>query len=448
MSAATVFGDLSRFTEEQMGALSVQEIVARWSFSQDVAEYNTRIAARELLRRFPTEAEFDKHRAEIDAGLRAGLPEAEQRVMDATDTGKKKGVIESKEIEAAREKRRTIMARFRKRVEALKDVMYHSNELNNTEYPPSALISRLPKDTFSMSIIAPCREGKSQLTLELIAELQASGNADRIVVMSGTAGMNPDYDGLKAAGHIVCPFNPASLKAGMDHQRSQKGKGAVPRILVLLDDVVGSKEAENCDVVKEIFAQGRHLNISVMVISQHTKGVTSPTIKSNSDFIVFSGLADAPVKDLCSNYFAGLVSTSAKVQEWIKGVPKHTFTVYDRGNRNMFLMRAGTDTRASGSLPSPSIPGPVTPSAAQQLRALEGIPAVEETLTVREPEPTVGPLLSPVPLSRPLFASPARVVPQEAMVPAHEVESLKNRVTELEAQLAQVMAKLAQMGMN
>jgi hypothetical protein len=70
---------------------------------------------------------------------------------------------------------------------------------------------------------------------------------------------------------------------------------AVPKakrkdILVVLDDVLGDKSAENNALIMKFYAISRHFSCSVVILSQIANRILSPAVKQNSDYILYSRL--------------------------------------------------------------------------------------------------------------------------------------------------------------
>ena len=68
----------------------------------------------------------------------------------------------------------------------------------------------------------------------------------------------------------------------------EKKKSEVPQIVLLYDDILGSKMISNHGMLSNFSARSRHLNISMIFLSQRISGI-SRTIRLNSGvFILFS----------------------------------------------------------------------------------------------------------------------------------------------------------------
>ena len=108
-----------------------------------------------------------------------------------------------------------------------------------------------------------------------------------VLVMSQTAGVNDDYWFINP--RLRQTFSELTIKKLMDRQGKVK-KGQREQVLLVLDDVLSSKEAENSRFIKRLYTLGRHYDISVILISQTSNVALTPAIKQNSDYILYSRL--------------------------------------------------------------------------------------------------------------------------------------------------------------
>ena len=140
---------------------------------------------------------------------------------------------------------------------------------------------------FRMSVASKSNSGKTHLVSELTKQLLAGGKVYMVFVQSNTHGVNDDYAFLpaKCRGR----FDPKKLDELFQHQaktlREQR-----KQVLVILDDVLGDRSAENNEAIMSFYARGRHANISVILNSQVANRVLSPAVKENSCYILYSRL--------------------------------------------------------------------------------------------------------------------------------------------------------------
>lgn len=143
------------------------------------------------------------------------------------------------------------------------------------------------KVPFRMSVASKSNSGKTHLVSQIIEELLKQGKIYLAFVQSNTFGINDDYAFLpkKCKGK----FDPAKLEELMSFQ-AKVPQDKRKQILVILDDVLGDRSAENNQAIMSFYARGRHSNISVILNSQVANRVLSPAVKENSCYILYSRL--------------------------------------------------------------------------------------------------------------------------------------------------------------
>ena len=140
---------------------------------------------------------------------------------------------------------------------------------------------------FRMSVASKSNSGKTHLVSELTKQLLAGGKVYMVFVQSNTHGVNNDYAFLpaKCRGR----FDPKKLDELFQHQAKTPQEQRT-QVLVILDDVLGDRSAENNEAIMSFYARGRHANISVILNSQVANRVLSPAVKENSCYILYSRL--------------------------------------------------------------------------------------------------------------------------------------------------------------
>lgn len=140
---------------------------------------------------------------------------------------------------------------------------------------------------FRMSVASKSNSGKTHLVSELTKQLLAGGKVYMVFVQSNTHGVNNDYAFLpaKCRGR----FDPKKLDELFQHQ-AKTPQEQRKQVLVILDDVLGDRSAENNEAIMSFYARGRHANISVILNSQVANRVLSPAVKENSCYILYSRL--------------------------------------------------------------------------------------------------------------------------------------------------------------
>ena len=149
------------------------------------------------------------------------------------------------------------------------------------------LVDRM-KTPFSMSCASRRNTGKTFYISHLINALVMKKKIDFVLVMSNTVAVNDDYKFLPP--ELRQPYNENVIK------KLLKMQGDIPKnkrqqVLLVCDDVLSDKAAEASRMLKKIFVMGRHFDVSIILASQSANGyILTPTIKNNSDFILYSRL--------------------------------------------------------------------------------------------------------------------------------------------------------------
>ena len=181
-----------------------------------------------------------------------------------------------------------------------------SYELEDTEaLGVSEIVRRLPK-YFTIACCSCRNSGKSVLITQLVKLLIKQKRVDIVVVMSGSAGLNSDWEFLDS--RLVMPFSEDKLTQIADNQTSSilkykhpegKDKPKPPKhVLIVLDDCLSTPEALESPTVGATFSLGRHKLMSCILISQHTTRFPNPILRANSDIILFSRLNKRSLENL------------------------------------------------------------------------------------------------------------------------------------------------------
>ncbi|MGA1048780.1 MAG: ATPase/DNA packaging protein [Minisyncoccia bacterium] len=168
----------------------------------------------------------------------------------------------------------------------------------NTDFVPDStdqLVDRLAT-YFSISIIAKRNMGKTRLMSGIIKSLKAKKRVDKIVVLSGSAGLNDDYKDV-INEKLILPFQETTLLNIWNLQASKK-KEEREHILIILDDCLANPQALKSEMVNRLYTQSRHLQISLAVLSQYGAHLLTPLRKANSDIIMWCKLNNRGLENL------------------------------------------------------------------------------------------------------------------------------------------------------
>lgn len=190
---------------------------------------------------------------------------------------------------------------------------------------PEELVDLLPK-YFTLCLVSVRNSGKSVLIQEIMKDIIKRKKADIVCVMSGSAGLNDDYNFLPS--NLVMPFDDAILHKIWNNQVAivQKDKTKARHIFIVFDDCLANKEAIRNEILQKIWVQGRHIFISACILSQYPAFVLSPTIIGNSDLFLYSKLNRKALERVWSATVGISFRDFMKISESIGGV-NFTFMV-------------------------------------------------------------------------------------------------------------------------
>ena len=166
---------------------------------------------------------------------------------------------------------------------------------------PDEIVRRLPP-YFTISVASKRNSGKSFLCRQLVQMLIKQKKVDVVIVMSGSAGLNDDWEFVKERDpKAVMEYSEeilqrifakqAALVRTWVAQGAPKGKGQLPtHVCVVLDDCLSSPEALRSPTIGTYYTKGRHVHASMICISQHTSHLLTPILRANSDIILWSKL--------------------------------------------------------------------------------------------------------------------------------------------------------------
>jgi len=102
-----------------------------------------------------------------------------------------------------------------------------------TALEPIELIELFPK-YFTLSLIGVRNSGKSVLIQQIIKALLKSKKIDIVIIMSGSAGLNDDYNFLPQ--NVVMNFNDDILHKIWNKQVKEKRENKAKQTCIVLDD--------------------------------------------------------------------------------------------------------------------------------------------------------------------------------------------------------------------
>lgn len=145
--------------------------------------------------------------------------------------------------------------------------------------------------------------GKSVLLMYLLqlAMLRKNPLFQKILLYCPTFQMQPLYRETLPVEWCKSNFD---LKDEMDRlflsqEQEFINKGSNKRILVIVDDVVGLMGSSM--TLERMASSGRHFNMTIIVLTQHLKGLVSPTIRSNCRYMICGKCIDSSREVIIEN---------------------------------------------------------------------------------------------------------------------------------------------------
>jgi len=160
--------------------------------------------------------------------------------------------------------------------------------------PPQPKNTLMPRLHFSMIVSGPRGSGKSLFVRNLLLRkdmlYDVFKKPNYIIVICPNVRTNGDYAELEKKENcfLVEKYTSALIKNIIDQQVQnikQYGRNKTPEILIVLDDILDSGAADFHSATESLFTRGRHININVILITQHLNRV-SYTMRVNSDYFV------------------------------------------------------------------------------------------------------------------------------------------------------------------
>ncbi len=105
------------------------------------------------------------------------------------------------------------------------------------------------------------------------------------IVMSGTEDGNRFYSDFVPDSFVFSEFNKGALEKLVDRQRRLWAQGRKTRVFVILDDLVYDKSIMKEKVIRQLFFNGRHWGIFLIVTAQFITDLP-PGVRANCDVVV------------------------------------------------------------------------------------------------------------------------------------------------------------------
>jgi hypothetical protein len=189
---------------------------------------------------------------------------------------------------------------------------YIKNISNKTIYKNNYLLAESYKiDEFNtedmkditggvVAIIAPTNSGKSVLLKDLISKTK--DNYQEFYLFSRTAKMQKFFDFFPRQ-FITDDFDEEKLSTIWEKQVELNEQGrSMPKILVILDDIIASPSYKKSKMLEECSISARHLNITVILLSQNFTSI-KPIVRNNIRIAIAFQMASKKERDKFSEQF-------------------------------------------------------------------------------------------------------------------------------------------------
>jgi hypothetical protein len=218
---------------------------------------------------------------------------------------------------------------------------------------PSADMAELDIRPSSTIVICGKRnEGKSVLAKWLLYNLVQQAKVDIVYLFSTTEHLSHSFDCVPKE-FVIPTFDIPFMEKIISSQEKEimktadgKDDPSIKQILFIFDDMLGSvKQGSNEQLaLNRLFATSRHCKNSVMVISQTTKGLFSPALRQNTDYLFFRKINDNQLPSLFESvYWPGTYKSFVQFYHRSTASSKFGFLAYDnltRDDQKFFLITA------------------------------------------------------------------------------------------------------------
>jgi hypothetical protein len=159
-----------------------------------------------------------------------------------------------------------------------------------TAHPLSHQLLPNPRQCFRMIVFSPSNSGKSNLLKNLITRPEfgyCSYYGPNIFILSQTLRVDAIWQDLQLpAANLFDEYSDAVINNIM-HYSKQTDTG----VLLVLDDMITSGAAVNNkqgNMLKQLFFQGRHFKVSIVLVSQKMKSIPAALRVNASHLICFN----------------------------------------------------------------------------------------------------------------------------------------------------------------
>lgn len=197
-------------------------------------------------------------------------------------------------------------------------------------------IARLDEETHFRAnrifcVVGKRNTGKSVVIRNIIFHL--SSQIDFAVLVSPTESTRQECGVFMPRTWIHSSYNPDMIQGLVDVQKRSTMMGRARKVLLILDDLLYDNRLFKSEAIREIFLNGRHLSITLVISAQYAVAIP-PMYRSNTDIVIllrdtarqnrkklydsFCGIFDnldifnAVFSDLTANYGCMVINNCSK----------------------------------------------------------------------------------------------------------------------------------------
>ena len=208
------------------------------------------------------------------------------------------------------------------------------------------------KSSSTVVIVGKRNEGKSFLAKYLLCKMIRQEIVDVVYIFSTTETLSHSFDCIPkecVRDNFDIGFIEKILEAQEKKIRKSKiGKDdpKIAKILFIFDDLLGSvrQGSKEQQLLNKLFATSRHLKVGLMVLSQTTRGLFSPALRQNTDYLFFRKVNENQLPSLFeAMYFSGTYKEFVQFYKNATNSSKFGFLCYDnltREDDKYFLITA------------------------------------------------------------------------------------------------------------
>lgn len=171
-------------------------------------------------------------------------------------------------------------------------------------------------NNFTFICASPRGSGKSYAMKHILGKIKKRFN--HAYVFSETASVQEDAYDFVPKENLFDSYDENAMRKIFDKQKEigarnfgLKEKDKIKNdILIVLDDVITSKEFQNSKVAKEVFVQGRHVHISIIVLLQNlsSKDGAAVLLRKNADAFMSFSVYDFSTREMIAEVFGSIIS--------------------------------------------------------------------------------------------------------------------------------------------